>query len=349
MTEPVAETVATPEVPAAPAPIVDATTIAEHEAQLQTPPEATIDGATVERPRHRARSQRAGTDDIQQIATLTKRLREAESSFDIKREDGESDRVYRLRLRAEVAELAKQRQTETTTPPPEPEKKPATAAAPVAAPPPVPAIPSAFTEPEPKLEQFSDKDDPYAAWNRAIAAYDRRKDAFDAQQTQAKAAHEKATADAQAAQEARLKTVMESYNAKVAEFKKTGPKDFEAVVANSNPEMTPLLFEAIVTADNAPLLVYTLSAQPLLLDEVFLLTDGKPINEQSVASTQRWLTQRVQAARTGSAVASPPTPPVPRPLNPVRTGPMQTGDAPPKDGHSLREHEQAYAYKGRRR
>lgn len=58
---------------------------------------------------------------------------------------------------------------------------------------------------------------------------------------------------------------------------------------------------------------------------------------------------RSVAAGTGSATAPVMTSQVPRPPNPVRTGPMRGGDEPPGDDASLAAHEQFYYRNGRRR
>lgn len=352
-TEAPVATPATPE-PAAPPAVPEATTIAEHEAQLATlhDPGDSGDGdvapVPVERTRHRAKSQRATPEDVAQIAQLTKRLRDAEQALSIERQPGESDRVYQLRRRAEAAERAKATREAATAgadalpaPP-----KPAPISAPVV--PPAPPATSAFTEAEPTLDQFNDKPDPYSAWTRALAAYDRRKEAFEAAQTTAQQRHSAAVQQADAARAAEFQRIGAAYQQRVQTYLQTQP-DFTTVVSASDKPTPPLLEMALLTADNGPQLVYTLAQSPLFHDEAFLLTDGKPITEQAVASTQRWLTQRLQAVTTGSAAAASPTAPVPKPLNPVRTGPMSAADDPPPDGHSLRDHERFWAPKGRRR
>jgi type II secretory pathway pseudopilin PulG len=58
---------------------------------------------------------------------------------------------------------------------------------------------------------------------------------------------------------------------------------------------------------------------------------------------------RSVAAGTGSATAPVMTSQVPRPPNPVRTGPMRGGDEPPGDDAPLSAHEQFYYRTGRRR
>lgn len=348
---PVAPT-ATPEPAALAAPsIPEATTIAEHEAQLATlnTPDDGEDAAPVERTRHRARSQRATPDDVAQIAQLTKRLREAEDALNIERQPGESDRVYQLRRRAEVAELAKtKRELEAAKPEPV-VAAPAAVVPPKPTPDPAPAAPSAFTEPEPKLEDFNNETDPYLALSRAWAKWDRRKEHFETQQEAAKQEQTTAAQQAEAAQRAHYERLVTAYKTRATDFAKQTP-DFDAVLkqAEGRP-VPPLLEQALLTADNGPQLVYTLAQQPLIHDEALLLTVGRPIDEYAVASTQRWLTQRLSAVTTGSATAPSPTAPVPRPLNPVRTGPMSPADEPPKDGHSLREHERFWSPKGRRR
>ncbi|MCC5397351.1 hypothetical protein LMQ03_14175, partial [Staphylococcus aureus] len=84
----------------------------------------------------------ARPEEREEIGTLTKRLREAEEATGIKRKANESNRVYDLRVRTELAE----RLRDAGKPSEKPEQKPVAQAR---------AIPSApeFTEKEPTLDQ----------------------------------------------------------------------------------------------------------------------------------------------------------------------------------------------------
>jgi hypothetical protein len=314
--------------------------LADHEAQFTNTPrfappvpaaDPVPDDATspTSAPRHRARSQKATPEDLDAIDALTKRLRDAEAAagIEVDRKEGESDRVYNLRKRAELAEaVAKARK---------PLEQPKPAAQPVQAPP-------TFDEAEPTIEQFKDKDDPYTAWQRALYAYDRRKEVAEWQQTQAT---EQQKQNAAAGAE-RKRQAYASFNTRVSEFQKATP-DYDAVVRAVERPVTYLLETAMVNDPDGPRFVYELAKNPALHDELFVLTDNKPVNRDTVASVQRLLHARMPAAPTGSA--APQTIPLaPRPPNPVRTAPSAHVPKAPTDTASLADHEQFYGT-GRRR
>lgn len=311
--------------------------IAEHEATYgkgaKTAPVVESEAPPVERPRHRAKSQQATPKDVEEIATFTKRLREAEEAIPIERKEGESDRVYQLRRRAEIAELAK---TYKTAPPPAPpvEAKPSVPAPKAVA----PTIPGAFSEPEPTFEQFQDKTDPLMAWHRALAAYDRRKEAWEERQTTAQ----------QAATDQHQQQV-KAHEQRMLAAAKTRP-DFLTVTAElrDRPLPSPLL-KAIATHDKGPDFVYALATDPDLLDDLFVAAYGRDsADDNFVATLQRRLLKSVQPAGTTGSVAAPPTRIAPRPPNPVRTGPLSTGDELPGDDASIAEHEKVWGRKRRR-
>lgn len=336
------ETVATPEAVVVPAP--EPVTLAEHQQEFpapvrhQPPP---VPDDDVERPvpekRHRAQSQRAAPEDAAAIAALTKRLREAEEAVGIAKQPGESDRVYQLRRRAEVAELAKtQRAPAPQAPaplPPPPARQPAAAT---------------FTEAEPTLEQFASSTDPYSAHQRALAAYDRRKEAFEGRQAweQTQATHE--ATQRQAATQKWVEERRMEHDQRVSAFVAERP-DVKALFespAVANLSMTPVMFAAIQLHAQGPQFMHALATAPDLAEDLFFLTEGKdignPLTNPLVAIVQRRLLQRAQAVQTGSAAPSVPETRAPRPPNPVRTGPIRPSDDPPGEGSSLAAHRKFY-------
>ena len=312
--------------------------LADHEAAFSNAPrltpspspgDAAPDDATDSpRPRHRARSQTAKPDDVEKITALTARLRDAEKAagIEVEREDGESDRVYNLRRRAVLAEaLAK------------PKEHPKPVARPV-------APPTQFAEAEPQIEQFANTADPYTAWLRATHAYDRRKEAADAQSAQQTEFVQRAKA--QAVENKRQ--AYAGFNTRVESFRATTP-DYDAIVKTCEQPVTYLMETAMVNDADGARYAYELAKNPVLHDEIFILTDNKPVTRETVASVQRLLKARIPqpAAVTGSA-ASVARPLAPRPPNPVRTVPSAHLPKAPSDTASLADHEAFYGIAKRR-
>lgn len=299
-------------------------TVASHAAQFDpqrsTPMRDEAEPASTPTPakpeRHRAQSQKARAEDVPRISELTRKLREAERELD--------------RLRT------------APTPEPRTERQPQAAPQPIRA---AQTTTDGFPDAEPKLEDFHGEDDPYSAWQRAIGRYDRKRERWEEQQQSRQTQAQTLSQDVQ-----RLRA--EQFNAhasRVAAFAPTKP-DFAAKLQAANREIPPLLEQAIIEDDKGPEILYTLASDPVFLDEMHLLTDGKPVTESSVAILRRRLTaqlNRTQAAGTGSAAAMPRTSWTARPPNPVRTSPLTTGDDPPGDGHSLAEHAKHFSPKRR--
>ena len=284
--------------------------------------------------KYRAKSQQAKPEDVKTIDELTRRLRKAEeeAGFSIERQDGESERVFSLRRRAEQAEMLRDAKKAISAKP-----------EPIAAPAPRPA-PSDFAEAEPTIEQFAATADPYTAYTRALGAWDRRKEAWDQQQAALKTS---ITAD-QAVAKQRREAAYASHGQRVHEFRaKTA--DYDTVIQSASEIPTSMLTEtAIVNHPKSAQMAYALAKDPALATELFFATLNSPVDRTTVALQQRLLETRLSAALTGSAAPVSVVPP-PRPPNPVRTGAMRTVEAEPDDDTgSLSDHEKHY-YNPRRR
>lgn len=271
--------------------------------------------------KHRSQKQRAGVEDVPRIAELTKNWRTTEERA--------------LKAEKELAELREQIKPK----PPRPQLRD------------VPKVEtSAFTEQEPKLEDFADQADPYASWNRALAAYDRKKERFDEQQASAKK-------DAESAQTHNTEQMRQFFAAKSRDFggrlhalmqrEPDSVKLFEAV---QQTPLTDVMHAAIMLDPRGEELMLHLAKnfQTLQgeLDDLYMLTDGKPVSEGFVALVQRRMHRWTQDAKapTGSSAPAPVTL-APRPPNPVRTAAMKTADTPPGDEGSLADHEQYFGRK----
>lgn len=208
--------------------------------------------------------------------------------------------------------------------------------------------PAAFTEREPTINDFANEADPYAAYVRALARYDRRKEQHEADQVAAQKAAERQEQERLTQAETTFAKVQSEYQTRLVAFKESH-KDFDTLLkASADAPLPPLLQATVLLHDKGPELVYYLLRHPDQLAEMTLLTDGRPVNDQTVAIATRWLTTRAQAASTGSTAPSVPQFTVPRPPNPVQTGPMSTGDDLPDDTSSLAAHEDAF-YHGKRK
>ena len=325
---------------AAPVENVEAASLSEHEAtfspEAREAPETDDDGEPVQRTRHRARSQQASPEDVAQIRDWSARARAAEEAAGIARNDGESERVYRLRVRTELAEAARQARS---APKYEPVRQSAPAASPVA---PVAASHDA-TRPEPNEDEIGTKYQTYAEFTRAQAEWVwEQRDA--ARQRQAE------QQQLQQSQQAQIS----SYQKRVDDFVAKQP-DYNQVVQSAMNDfgaefkIADPAFQVFLTHDNGPQMLYHLLTHPDQLAEMQALWEGKPASHANVALATRWLQSRVQAVSTGSVAPTPPVIPAPRPPNPVRTGPMKTGDELPGDDATLADHEKAFGKKYARR
>lgn len=321
-------------------------TLAEHREQFPTRTRNTS-LPTAERPapppapappKHRAKSQKAGPEDVEEIARLTKELRDTESAIAIDRKPGESQRVFELRRRTEIAKRAKGPAAPAASAAPAPVRAPEV---------PTSALPE-YPEPEPPFSQFADQPDPYAAHVRAVAAWDRRKERWQEQTTQqfqARWAKEQAWNQ-------EIKHGMDAHMTRVQTYEKENP-DVGALfnTEKAKPEaeqiqLTLAMRGAIEFHERGPEMVVTLLKNPDLADELFLLTNGRmvgdPRTDPLVATVRRRLLQRVAAVTTGAAPSSR-SPVAPHPPTPVRTAPSTPREKPSAAATgSLREHLQRF-------
>lgn len=206
----------------------------------------------------------------------------------------------------------------------------------------VPKVPTGtFAEPEPQLEQFADKDDPYGAWQRALARYDRRKEEHEQALT-----HQQAHVQQLSQQQQEYwNGVVTSHQQRLVQAVQANPQIAEAFrAANERAAPPPLLDRAIMLDNDSVNVALFLATNPAVLDEFVLMTAAQPVTEQTVAITRRLLRQRMSAGTTGS-VAPSPLPNAPRPPNPVRTGAIRAGNEPPDVDTSIAEHAKFYAPK----
>ncbi len=275
--------------------------------------------------KHRASSQVATSRESPRIAELTKKYRTTEQERDALKAENEA-------LKAAKATAAPQTAVQAVSQEPPRTRQDAPG-----------ATNGAFSDPEPKLEDFAASEDPYGALLRAQGRWDRAKERFEEQQ--------QAESTRSAREETELQArALASYNTRAVEFKKTHP-DFDAVIeAAPVVDLTPVMRAALLGSDNGPQFVYALAQHPDWQYEMHLLTDGKAVTDQAVASAQRMLNLRVQAASTGSVASPLPPPLVPKPPNPVRTGPMTTVvETAETDTGTLASHAKKYVAPTRRR
>lgn len=285
--------------------------------------------------KHRAKSQRAGAEDVDKIKAYTKRIREAEESLGLKveKQPGESERVYQLRRRAELLEAKREAARVEARPEPRP----------------IPKAPEPFKEPEPKYEDFADEADQYAAWMRAVAAWDRKREAAEGAIKSHETQRNEAITERNRQRDEWFKARETEHLDRMAEYHETHPEAQAILDKAGDVNLTPALYAAVMTAKNSPELLILVAQNEELRDDLTILTEGKPLSRDLVALVQRRLNRGLTAGTTGSAPA-PQTksiPAVPRPPNPVRTGPMTAADTPPGDEDSLAAHEKFYGGKRR--
>lgn len=329
----------------------DTSGLAEHEAAFG-PVDPSLDGdarekaeASKQRIRHRANSQKAGPDDVAAINQWTARAKAAEDAAGIARKDGESERVYRLRVRAELAERHTRPpqavpQAQSPAPEPQPPRQPAPAAAPQPA-----ASAAEPTRSKPVEDEVGTRYATYAEFVEDLA--DWKSEQRDAARQRERDEQEQRAQHERGQQE--FAQAHQTYQTRLAEFVKTHP-DFQTRLTQlGSITFPPAAFKAILHHEQGPAFVYHLLQHPDQLTEMLFLMEGKPLTEDNVAHATRWLQSRAQAGTTGSAAPTPPRSFGPRPPNPVRTGPHQTSEELPGDDASLAEHEHAFGKRRARR
>jgi hypothetical protein len=274
--------------------------------------------------RHRASTQRATPEDVAEINKLTKELRELETKV----ADRDPDAKSAPRLRTLKRQIAALRALDAPTPV---EPKPTATAKrePVTA---------EFSDKEPVYEDFSADPvkypDPLAAWMKATARYETRKDRWEEQQAQA----------SQSRQE-KDQQELNAWHAHQSAFIASKP-DYPQVVGEFyQRDIGPVLVKALTASgDKGPSFVYYLAQHPELADELIVLTHGKPVEDAFVAYVQRRLNKELQGLAAPTRSVTPPARPYtpPPPPNLVRTGPIKSEDELPGDDASLVEHERAF-------
>lgn len=276
------------------------------------------------RKRSRAHSQQATPADVPVIQELTKLNREGRERLEQLAKTG-APRVQKL-AREQIA--IQDRLAEADAP---------------KAPEPVFSLPTppqpVYAGREPQIEDFADRDDPYGAWQRALAKFDRQQEALEAQA---------------AYQQQQFQQTVQQTEAYWANVRQTHAQRLEYAV-QSNPQAAtilqsvriqppPLLDLSIMLDNNSANVALFLASHPDELGELALATKNQPVDQQAVEIIQRRLKKMMAAGTTGAVASSPPPLKVPRPPTPVRTGPMKTGDTQPSDEDSLEDHASRYGH-----
>jgi hypothetical protein len=210
----------------------------------------------------------------------------------------------------------------------------------------VPAVPSEpFKEPEPTLEQFADKDDPYGAWQRELARYDRRKEQHEEMLAHQQAHQQRLQQDASRA----WQQVSSTHQQRLLAAQAANPT-IAQTLQSVRVQPPPVLDWAIMLDNQSVDVALFLATHPAVLDEFVLMTAPQPVTQQTVETTQRLLRQRMTTVSSGAVAPSPAFSAAPRPPTPLRTAPMKSGETMPGDDDSLEAHERFYKRPtGRRR
>lgn len=290
-----------------------------------------------QKPRHRAKSQTATPDDLPAIDELTKQWKalEDEHGKDIARKDGESDRVFNLRRRVEMAKrLAEATKAQTV---PAPAVAPAIPQQPTRQHAP---IPQSFPEYEDFIQvqgneqvTFNQYLDIRTEWNYArLRAIER--------QTEAAESAQRTMQERAAAHMARVPAAKQKY------------ADWDTVVTNDLP-VSRVISEAVLGSAQSTDVQYHLGKHRDLL--AALNADSQDYSPSAVAAMRRYLDTLVAPATSSpsSRPAAGPTgaaptrvsPPAPKPPTPVRTGATTTAEPPGDDDQSLSAHEKFFGRK----
>lgn len=267
----------------------------------------------------------ARPEERETIGALTKRLRDAEEASGIKRQPNESNRVYDLRVRTELAE----RLRDASKP-----KEPARRAEPIA----MPTAPGEFAEKEPTLDQFKDDDDPATAYYRALTRYELKKEQHDAKVEAAKAA----TGDIEGKIKAYWNHQATEHASRLDTFVKANPGAQAKLEAIGDKPLSPILFGAIQIHPDSAKMMMALAEHPELHDELFLLTDGKPIGDPTrnplIGIVQRRLLAKAQTVQSPERSPKPEWKPPAPPPTPVRTQPTAIAAQPEEKSGGIMAH-----------
>lgn len=276
--------------------------------------------------RHRAKSQQAGPDDVAKITEYTKRYRDAEeaAALGLTQDANESPRVFELRKRAALAEALRDAKAASAPRAQQPQAQ---------APPPRPA-PTALVKPNPE--------DPKYVYGMADPAF--LEDLSDWK------VETKLQARDQQHQERTAEWTRGQSFAKKVDAAKAAYPDFQKVALDPPSQIPPgsLIDRYIWDHAGGAHLLYHFQSQPAEIQRVLALSPIDQVDALSLLA-QRLTASPVRglAAPTGSA-AAPVVIPGPKPPNPVRQGPMRTGDEPPGEDASIAEHERYYGVARRR-
>lgn len=309
------ETVATPVAETPVAAPTEATTIAEHESTLVgSEPASGDDDAPLD----------DVVDDDRQSRGRGSRAKSKMAAARINKLTGEI-LTLRQQLEAQEAKMApSQRAPEPVYALPEPPRAPQ-------------------GDPEPTIDQFADRDDPYGAWQRALAKWDRQQESLQASVGQQQQQFQQTAQQA----EAYWTGVSQAHFQRVSALVAKDP-NAATVLQSVKLQIPPLLDRSIMLDEHSADVALFLASHPSELDDFVLRTAAQPVTEQTVAITRRLLRQRMTAETTGSVAPSQPLPTPPSPPNPVRTGAIRTADAPPgDDSMSLAAHERFFGRKRR--
>lgn len=289
-----------------------------------------VETPTQPRERHRPKSQRATPDDVKAINELTARAKDAEAKAfsDIKQKDGESDRVFGLRRRAEIAERVA---AGTTIAPVVAAPVPAVKA--VAAPVVAKAPPIAMMEnPEPDVVKYDD----LTKYHRDLSLWAGREVLRQYQAEQAKAT-------SAAEQEAEKSRIQASWITRTTAAKSEYP-DFEAVAYGplnvpGMPHLKEIPQPSVIDAwiwerPYGAKLLYTLKKNPAEFQRIWNLPLADQVEELTLLGQRLSGSPRTQTVST-AAVVPPIVKPVPRPPTAVQTGPMRVSDDALPDPESL--------------
>lgn len=277
--------------------------------------------------RHRAASQVAAPDDVETINRLTARIKAADAAAgaDIKQQAGESNRVFELRRRAELAErrangngAVQPASPSTLASPPAASVAEPAAQSPAAAARPA-AVSSPTDDPEPKEDDFTD----FTKYIDARARWSARQEHRELQ--------------------ARDRQV--AFNGRRLEAARKAYPDFDAVAFT---EKTPINPDGLIRAwidedDDGMHVWYHLHKNPAEARRLNALAPFQQAKELALLG-QRLTKAAVPPAEVVGSVAAPVAQTVTRPPNPTRTGPMRAADKPPGDeSTSISDHEKYYA------